>query len=106
MKSIFSASNSESLTGEIAALAGASRADLTSRWRVLYETEPPRRISRELLKRALAYPPPRLHPGDPPPAGQGRRRCIGTTSDRALVRADPGARYSAAAQLAWHRAPG
>src|SRR6202158_3745484 len=55
MKSTFSASNSEPLTGEIAALAGASRADLTSRWRVLYETEPPRRISRELLKRALAY---------------------------------------------------
>jgi hypothetical protein len=55
MKSTFSASNSESLTGEIAALAGASRADLTSRWRLLYETEPPRRISRELLKRALAY---------------------------------------------------
>jgi Protein of unknown function (DUF2924) len=55
MKSTFSASNSESLTGGIAALAGASRADLTSRWRVLYETEPPRRISRELLKRALAY---------------------------------------------------
>ena len=55
MKSTFSASNSESLTGEIAALGGASRADLTSRWRVLYETEPPRRISRELMKRALAY---------------------------------------------------
>src|ERR1700693_2956122 len=55
MKSTFSASNSASLTGEIAALAGASRADLTSRRRLLYETEPPRRISRELLKRALAY---------------------------------------------------
>ena len=55
MKGKFSASNPETLTREIATLAGASRADLTSRWRALYETEPPRRISRELLKRALAY---------------------------------------------------
>jgi hypothetical protein len=37
----FSASNPETLTREIAALARASRADLTSRWRVLYDTEPP-----------------------------------------------------------------
>jgi hypothetical protein len=55
MKSRFSASNPETLIREIAALAGASRTDLTSRWRALYETEPPSRISRELLRRALAY---------------------------------------------------
>ena len=55
MKGKFSSSNPETLTREIAALAGASRADLTSRWRVLYDTEPPRRISRELLRRAIAY---------------------------------------------------
>jgi hypothetical protein len=55
MKSRFSSSNSETLASEIAALAGGSRTDLTSRWRALYETEPPRRISRELLKRAIAY---------------------------------------------------
>jgi len=55
MKGKFSSSNPEPLTREIAALAGASRADLTSRWRVLYDTEPPRRISRELLRRAIAY---------------------------------------------------
>jgi len=30
-------------------------ADLTSRWRALYGTEPPPRISRDLLARALAY---------------------------------------------------
>jgi len=47
MKGKFSASNPETLIREIAALAGASRADLTSRWRVLYDTAPPRRISRE-----------------------------------------------------------
>jgi hypothetical protein len=55
MKSKFSASNPETLTREIAALAGASRAELTSRWCALYKTEPPRRISRELLRRAIAY---------------------------------------------------
>src|SRR5258708_27968966 len=55
MKSKFSSSNPETLTREIAALTGATRADLTSRWRVLYDTEPPRRISRELLRRAIAY---------------------------------------------------
>src|SRR6202035_2890254 len=48
-------SNPETLDSEIAALAGASRANLTSRWCALYKTEPPRRISRELLKRAIAY---------------------------------------------------
>jgi hypothetical protein len=37
MKSRFSAGNSETLASEVAALAGASRTDLTSRWRALYE---------------------------------------------------------------------
>ena len=55
MKSKFSASNPATLASEIAALAGATLADLTSRWRALYDTEPPPRISRELLKRAIAY---------------------------------------------------
>jgi hypothetical protein len=55
MKSKFFPSNPETLAGEIAALAGASRAELQSRWQALYETEAPSRISRELLKRAIAY---------------------------------------------------
>ena len=55
MKASFSAFNSKTLASELAALAAASRADLTSRWRTLYKTEPPGRISRELLKRAIAY---------------------------------------------------
>jgi hypothetical protein len=55
MKGKFSAINPENLAREISALATASRADLQSGWRTLYETEPPARISRELLKRALAY---------------------------------------------------
>ena len=40
---------------EIAALRQATPADLKERWRALYRTEPPRRISRDLLIRALAY---------------------------------------------------
>jgi hypothetical protein len=55
MKGKLPVCNPETLASEVAALAGATRADLTSRWRALYETEPPRHISRELLKRAIAY---------------------------------------------------
>jgi len=43
------------LAREIAALAEATLANLKDRWRALYGTEPPRRISRDLLTRALAY---------------------------------------------------
>jgi hypothetical protein len=43
------------LVPKIAALGQATSADLKERWRELYRTEPPRRISRDLLMRALAY---------------------------------------------------
>jgi hypothetical protein len=43
------------LAHEIAALRQATPADLKERWRALYSTNPPRRISRDLLVRALAY---------------------------------------------------
>jgi hypothetical protein len=43
------------LSFEIAALLEATSANLKERWRALYGTEPPRRISGELLVRALAY---------------------------------------------------
>jgi hypothetical protein len=48
-------SSTSALAHEIAALRHATAADLKERWRVLYRTEPPRRISRDLLMRALAY---------------------------------------------------
>jgi DUF2924 family protein len=83
VKSSFSAGNSESLTGEIVALAGASRADLASRWRALYETEPPRRISRELLKRALDYRLQELALGGLKPA---TRRLLARVAADALAR--------------------
>ena len=43
------------LAREIAALPETPPTALKQRWRTLYGTEPPRRISRELLVRALAY---------------------------------------------------
>jgi Protein of unknown function (DUF2924) len=48
-------STTAALAHETAALGQATPADLKERWRVLYRTEPPRRISRDLLMRALAY---------------------------------------------------
>ena len=55
MKRKILATDSASLVGEIAALHVATPADLKSRWRALYGTEPPPRISRDLLISALAY---------------------------------------------------
>ena len=55
MKSKISVGDPATLASEIAALAEATRTDLKSRWRVLYGTEPPPRISRDLLTRAVAY---------------------------------------------------
>src|SRR5260370_5936934 len=45
----------EKICAEIAALASLCIKDLKLRWRDLYDTEPPSRISRELLTRAIAY---------------------------------------------------
>jgi hypothetical protein len=55
MKSKISVGDRATLASEIATLAEATPADLKSRWRVLYGTEPPPRISRDLLTRAVAY---------------------------------------------------
>ena len=48
----------EGLSTEIASLAALSREHLQARWRELYRNAPPKRISRDLLIRAIAY---RLH---------------------------------------------
>ena len=55
MKRKISTTDPAGLVREIAALHAATPADLKSRWRALYGTEPPSRISRDLLIRALAY---------------------------------------------------
>jgi len=43
------------ISAEIATLESLDIKDLKSRWSALYDTEPPPRISRELLIRAIAY---------------------------------------------------
>ena len=55
MKSKIPLSDRTSLTSEIASLAEATTAELKRRWRLLYGTDAPARISRDLLTRALAY---------------------------------------------------
>jgi hypothetical protein len=55
MKSKISVGDRATLASEIATLTEATPADLKSRWRVLYGTAPPPRISRDLLTRAIAY---------------------------------------------------
>ena len=40
---------------KLASLKSCSMSELKQRWRALYHCEPPLRISRELLTRALAY---------------------------------------------------
>ena len=55
MKHQSSSERTEQISAEIAALASLDIKDLKSRWRVLYDTEPPPRISRELLTRVIAY---------------------------------------------------
>ena len=55
MKDQSSSNRSEQISAQIAALASLSMNELKIRWRDLYDTEPPPRISRELLTRAIAY---------------------------------------------------
>ena len=55
MKGKSLAIDSTTLAREISGLSESTPAELKSRWRALYGTEPPRRISRDLLIRALAY---------------------------------------------------
>src|SRR5713226_5353449 len=50
-----SGTQAEKISAEIAAFAALGINDLKSRWRELYDTEPPPRISRELLARAIAH---------------------------------------------------
>ena len=45
----------ETIPQRVAFLKSSSIADLKQQWRALYNSEPPHRISRELLTRAVAY---------------------------------------------------
>jgi hypothetical protein len=47
--------SAETIPQRLAFLKSSSIAELKQEWRVLYHSEPPHRISRELLTRAVAY---------------------------------------------------
>jgi len=55
MKTRSNASDFDQLQGELTALSTFSVKHLKDHWRSAYGTEPPRRISRELLTLAIAY---------------------------------------------------
>ena len=55
MKDYSLSKRSEQSSAQIAALASLSMSELKIRWRDLYDTEPPPRISRELLTPSIAY---------------------------------------------------
>lgn len=55
MKDRSHANDTDKLQRELAALSALSVKQLKDRWRSVYGSEPPSRVSRELLTRALAY---------------------------------------------------
>jgi hypothetical protein len=55
MKSRQSHAESNELSGELAGLPALGPERLKEQWRTLYGTEPPPRISEDLLRRAIAY---------------------------------------------------
>ena len=75
--------SSSALAPEIEALHEATTADVKHRWRALYGTEPPRRISRDLLTRAVAYRMQEQAPGGLKPS---TRRLLARVAANASAR--------------------
>jgi hypothetical protein len=84
MKDQSSGGQAERISVEIAALASLGIRDLKSRWRAWYDTEPPARISRELLTSAIAYRLQEREFGGLAPAT--RRLLEGVAADRSSRR--------------------
>jgi|SRR5208337_422308 len=107
MKDQSSSNRSEQISAQIAALASLSMNELKIRWCDLYDTEPPPRISRELLTRAIAYRLQERAFGGPDPA---TRRLLERTAEdlsaRRLKRVAPALRASSGTLLIreWHGA--
>src|SRR5260370_29445428 len=55
MKGSPSDAKPDELYGELASLPALGSERLKERWRILYDAEPPPRISEDLLRRAIAY---------------------------------------------------
>jgi hypothetical protein len=79
-----SGGQADRISAEIAALASLGIRDLKSRWRAWYDTEPPARISRELLTSAIAYRLQEREFGGLAPAT--RRLLEGVAADRSSRR--------------------
>ena len=84
MKDQSSGGQADRIWAEIAALASLGIRDLKSRWRAWYGTEPPARISRELLTSAIAYRLQEREFGGLAPAT--RRLLEGVAADRSSRR--------------------
>jgi CubicO group peptidase (beta-lactamase class C family) len=84
MKDQSSGGQADRISAEIAALASLGIRDLKSRWRAWYGTEPPARISRELLTSAIAYRLQEREFGGLAPAT--RRLLEGVAADRSSRR--------------------
>ena len=84
MRGQSSGGQADRISAEIAALASLGIRDLKSRWRAWYDTEPPARISRELLTSAIAYRLQEREFGGLAPAT--RRLLEGVAADRSSRR--------------------
>ena len=84
MRDQSSGGQADRIWAEIAALASLGIRDLKSRWRAWYDTEPPARISRELLTSAIAYRLQEREFGGLAPAT--RRLLEGVAADRSSRR--------------------
>jgi hypothetical protein len=90
----------EKLYVEIAKLGNASVDELNQYWRSLYATEPPPRIGRELLTRAIAYRlQERVYGGLKPATRRFLMRIADDASARRSISAKPVRKVSAGAVL-------
>jgi hypothetical protein len=92
--------NAETLSQQLAELGQSGIAELKERWRSIYGTQPHRRISRELLTRALAYRIQEESFGGLKPATRKLlERIAGDASSRIPIRAPAPRRASAGTVL-------
>lgn len=91
--------------GEIAALDGLARPDLRTLWRRLIRSEPPLRISRDLMARAIAYRIQERADGGLGLATRRRLRLLAEApADNRVTAGDPGIALRPGASLVreWH----
>jgi hypothetical protein len=97
MRGQSSGGQADRISAEMAALTSLGISELKSRWRAWYDTEPPARISRELLTSAIAYRLQEREFGGLAPAT--RRLLEGVAADRSSRRLVARARKAAPGAL-------